>query len=465
MRPPHALALGSVLLVGVAAACLAGPAVAADPVAATNGTTYEHGTSIAIDVETNGSYALYTADDAFVAEFAAENGTVVVDTGDLENGDYVLTNASEATVFAFGVEGAPTTTTTTEPAKTTNDTDRPDDKTLKLEDGSTYDAGVTLTRDVAGDEYTLETTDGEFVMELAAQNGTLTVETDGLDGEYVLRDADGTAVATFTVEATDETTTTTTTTTSSASVSDGGDSAGDDAPLDQTVAAENDSVYWQGLTLRFDVDADHATLRTADGAFVGEYAADNGTVTVETAGLDTGDYWLNASGTVHFSVARQFLDAADQGDTLGVTSNRAGYPLVLQSSALSDEQLRVLVPASETRDGHVVVSNLSHDATLELDESVVAPGNYSVTAVAGDTGVRDDATVTVRATSGGSATSTTTGPAENGATGGANTTSTATSTTSATTTTPPATNGGSPGFGLAASALALGGAALLARRD
>ncbi|QLC33978.1 hypothetical protein EFA46_007100 [Halarchaeum sp. CBA1220] len=458
MRPPHALAIGSLLLVGVTAALLAGPAVAADPVEATNGTTYDHGTSIAVDVSTNGSYALRNADGAFVAELTAENETVVIDTGSLRNGDYTLRDGDGATVFAFGVEGAPTTTTTTT-ASTTDDTDD-GGETVALEDGATYDAGVTLTRDVPGEEYVLRTGDGAFVRQLAADGGTVAFDTGDLDGPYRLVDADGTVVATFTVDGIDETTTTTTTTTADEPA---GSEA--DAPLDRTVDAEDGGVYWRGLTLRFAVEGD-ATLRTGDGAFVRQLAADDGHVTLETASLDPGNYRLTATDAAAFSVARQSLDATGSEGTLAVTSNRADYPLVLRSDALTTDELHALVPASEVRDGRVLVSGVGANATLELDASALASGSYDLTAIAGDTGVRDDATVTLAASepASGEANSTATAPGENGASGADETTTTSTTTTTG------GTGGGttvgdSPGFGLVAGALALAGAALLARRD
>lgn len=469
MRPPHALAIGSLLLVGVTAALLAGPAVAADPVEATNGTAYDYGTTIAVDVSTNGSYALRNADGAFVAELAAENETVVIDTGSLRNGDYTLRDGDGATVFAFGVEGAPTTTTTTT-ASTTDDTDD-GGETVALEDGATYDAGVTLTRDVAGEEYVLRTGDGAFVRQLAADGGTVAFDTGDLDGPYRLVDADGTVVAAFTVDGADETTTTTTTTTTASDESAGSEA---DAPLDRTVDAEDGGVYWRGLTLRFDVDGD-ATLRTGDGAFVRQFAAGDGYVTLETAALDPGNYRLTATDAAAFSVARQTLDATGSEGTLAVRSNRADYPLVLRSDALTTDELHALVPASEVRDGRVLVSGVGANATLELDASALASGSYDVTAIAGDTGVRDDATVTLAASepASGEANSTATAPGENGASGADETTTTSTTTTSATTSTTTTTDdtgggttvGDSPGFGLVAGALALAGAALLARRD
>ncbi|GGL30640.1 hypothetical protein GCM10009037_12950 [Halarchaeum grantii] len=466
MRPPHALALGSLLLVGVTAALLAGPAVAADPVEATNGTTYDHGTIIAVDVSTNESHVLRNADGAFVAEFAAENGTVLIDTGALRNGDYTLRNGDGATVFAFGVDGAPTTTTTTT-ANTTDDTDD-GGETVALEDGATHDAGVTLTRDVAGEEYVLRTGDGAFVRQLAADGGTVAFDTGDLDGPYRLVDADGTVVASFTVDGVDETTTTTPTTTTA------DERAGSeaDAPLDRTVDAEDGGVYWRGLTLRFDVEGD-ATLRTGDGAFVRQLAADDGHVTLETASLDVGDYRLTATDAAAFSVARQSLDATGSEGTLTVTSNRADYPLVLRSDALTTDELHALVPASAVRDGRVLVGDVGANATLDLDASALASGSYDLTAIAGDTGVRDDATVTLAASApaSGEANSTATAPGENGAseTTTTSTTTSATTTTNATTTTD-GTGGGttvgdSPGFGLVAGVLALAGAALLARRD
>ena len=184
---------------------------------------------------------------------------------------------------------------------------------------------------------------------------------------------------------------------------------------------EDDEWYYQGQELNLSEDSPDVTvplvegekvrLYDNEGVGVQEYTVQEGNYTIiETENLD-GEYEVryNGSSLLNFTVLEQDLevsfnpDSIDDASTsaLELDSKRANgdYNVTLTSDDLSNSDLvDAFQDAEENDDGDVVVpaasGNLS-DGAITFDGSQVDPGEYNVTASAGDTTASDSATIEV----------------------------------------------------------------------
>lgn len=184
-----------------------------DAVVVQNGSTYRVSQTLVFEVDAAAdSYVLRTGAGDYVDQLSAENGTIILDSGLLNAGTYVLVNhTTESVAYQFALTGGETTTTTTEaPTETTV-------PATVAEDGATYETARRLSFEVAHDQETYILRTGEqrlYVDQLRSTDGTIELDTTGLDpGQYVLvRQSSGDVSHRFTLVG-DETTTTVTRTT------------------------------------------------------------------------------------------------------------------------------------------------------------------------------------------------------------------------------------------------------------
>lgn len=211
-----------------------------------------------------------------------------------------------------------------------------------------------------------------------------------------------------------------------------GDGTGDACDATPGDAAVDDGgTYFVGQTLH---STDYAALADVslfaggpDGTFVTTVpVTDEGVLMLSTASLSPGTYALTADDgpTITFDLLEQELQAelstatvqnAGDGATadLSVTSNRAGYPLVLSSPDLTGAELESLLPGVDgTRrdtDGDgaadaLVLTGTTSQATLTLDAAGLPTGQYTIDVAAADTAAADSVTLTVESGTQGSAT-------------------------------------------------------------
>ncbi|WP_277554969.1 hypothetical protein [Halobaculum limi] len=368
-----------------------------------NDGTYHKPATVLFDVETNDTYELRTADDrALVAQLAAENGTVTVDTEGVDPGEYVLLPSDgDDVVYRFTVEVNPTTTT--EPAN-----DRADDgangPSVSLQAGARYERGTVVTVDVDSSESyeVVPVFEWNYAMYPGVDDGTVRVDTSELRlGWYAVRTDDGEEVlGTFEVVAsTDE-------------------ESGPKSPDDNLVVArseradavdvESRDVRYRGQVLRFRVDGDTPyVLRSPDGDNLGAFTSSDHAVFVNTTTLSPGVYRLerrNGPTVYRVAIARQRLDAVANGTTVRLASNRRSFRLAVESDALSREDLLAAFPTARASDGRVVLNVSGGEASRSVDETALDPGTYTLTLTAPDTGA--NATVTVTVLGAGNATAT-----------------------------------------------------------
>lgn len=173
------------------------PTPTPDPVVVTDGGSYDVGTHLRFDVD-DGTYEIYTDDGAFVASRRASDGSLVVDTRDMDAGSYRLVRQADSEVVyeVRLVDGTATASATTTASPTA--TPRPRLAT----NGSTHEPGARLAFDVGAGTYELYTADGAFVAtRRASDDGRVVVDTESLaTGGYRIVDTDsGTTAATFTL--------------------------------------------------------------------------------------------------------------------------------------------------------------------------------------------------------------------------------------------------------------------------
>lgn len=442
------------------------------PVDGEDGGTYQPPVTVVFDVETNDTYELRTADDrALVAQLATENGTVAVDTTGLDAGEYVLLPSDGDTVeYRFTVEVDPTTTT--EPTNGRGD-DAADGPRVALQSGARYERGTVVTVDVDPDESyeVVPVFDWNYAMYPGVEDGVVAVETSELRlGWYAVRTDDGDEVlGTFEVVA---------------STDDG--EPGPKLPTDElvvarseradAVAVESRDVRYRGQVLRFRVDGDtRYVLRSPDGDNLGAFTSSDHAVYVNTTTLSPGVYRLERrhGPTVYrVAVAEQTLDAASNGTTVRVASNRRSFEVVVESDALSQETLLAAFPTATATDGRVVLNVSGGEATRSVDGAALGPGTYILTLTVPDTGVNTTVTVAVPEAANATATAGTataralprTATEATTTAAGTGAASTSWSEADAGTATPTAVSG--PGFGGATALLAtgVGATVLLARR-
>ncbi|MFC7069444.1 hypothetical protein [Halobaculum lipolyticum] len=480
-----ALLLAAVLVIAPAGHAVvtdsADPADSAETVDGTDGGTYDGSVTIAFDVDPNESYVLRTATERLpVAQFAGENGTVFLDTGPLDPGEYVLVaRGNDAVAYEFTVTGEP------DVSETPSDGDERTGETEAIVAGDRYETGTVLTVEVRTDRYyeVVPLFEWAYSMHLTADGGTLEIDTSRLrPGWYAVHTPDGEAVMT-TFEVVE-----------SAPEPDPDDEADPQPPADallvdrdarpDAVRAADRGIYYRGQLLRFRVDGDtDYVLRAPNDTELGSFSATDHRVYLNTTTLPEGLYRLERpDGHVvyHAQIRPQTLRASADGTTVRLVSNRQEYAAVLTSESLSEAALLSAFPRAERRDGRVVLPVGSADATFALETAGLDSGEYDLTVTIPDTGARATANGTapdpVAATatpSGGTprALAGTATPRETGSGGGtAETTPTAApaggATTAASTTPARRTAVDGPGFGPAsalAATLAVGAAA--ARRS
>jgi PGF-CTERM protein len=141
----------------------------------------------------------------------------------------------------------------------------------------------------------------------------------------------------------------------------------------------DDGLLWEGQVLNYSVqdttNATGAVVVSEDSSYLQEYAIDNGNVTVDSEGMDTGAYELrvqNTNETVSFNVVTQSLsvDVADATDgestNFTVDSNRANYELVVESDEWNATELEAAFDEDAIED----VRNVDEDAEDELVLSI-----------------------------------------------------------------------------------------------
>ena len=197
----------------------------------------------------------------------------------------------------------------------------------------------------------------------------------------------------------------------------------------------NPNIVYEGQTVRaVDIQADtEYVLRSVDeydgdeissSTFEAEYETDsNGNLTIDTGGLDPGDYFLRGPDLDEtrdntFELAVQELsidweastyDTGEEEAELNVESRRNNYNLNISADGLDYDELEALFGGNSNNDP---VNNVSQDAASDDDEIIVRgfrddsliadfsnadidPGEYEFTAEVTDTDAEDTASVTI----------------------------------------------------------------------
>lgn len=331
--------------------------------------------------------------------------------------------------------------------------------TVTAEDGGTYEIPLTLQFDVGEGDYTLRTADGLFVNQLVAENGTVTLDTDGMDpGEYVLNDPDtGETLYEFTLVGDPSTPTATDrateTETESAAAPVPSELSVPESDRSNAADATGARVFWAGQDVAFRVDGDTSYRLLHDGEALGRLTGPDHYRYLNTTALEPGMYTVERRGgheVYRFSVTEQTLSATATGDELAVSSNRRGFDLVLSSSNVSTTQLLDAVPSATQQDGRVVVTGVGPDTTIPVAAGSLPVGNHTVTMTVTDTGVTANATLQVVTHNDSASEATATAK---GAVSTATATATATAPSTATTPStdapaPASTSVEAPGFGI-----------------
>lgn len=169
------------------------------------------------------------------------------------------------------------------------------------------------------------------------------------------------------------------------------------------VTVTDNGTYFLGQVLTSDAFDEGAlvTLRRSDGTVVREVG--EGSVRLDTAGLDTGRYRLTSGDTaVRFSLQRQeFSVRADRGrvpnggpnDSLALTvrSNRIDYAYVVSSPGLTGEELLSILGRGRVGDADddgevdLLVRTDRLSRTLAADFEGIPPGRYTLRFTVPDT--------------------------------------------------------------------------------
>lgn len=275
-------------------------------------------------------------------------------------------------------------------------------ETVTAEDGGTYEIPVTLQFDV-GDEsndYEVRTADGLLVVQLAAEDGTATLDTGHMDpGEYVLENPDtGETLYEFTLVGEPSTATATET-----------DSQSEPEPVrpelrvrtgdrSDAVDATDARVFWAGQNVAFRVDGDTSYLLFHDGEQLGRLTGADHYRYLNTTALEPGMYTVRRHGgheVYRFSLSDQALSATATKTEIDVASNRRGFDLVLSSPTVSAAQLLDAVPDATREDGRVVVADVGSDTSIPVEAGALPAGNHSLRLTVADTGVAANATLQV----------------------------------------------------------------------
>lgn len=388
------------LLVAVAtlapAAGLVGGESTADPVTVEDGGTYQKPVVLRFEVASeNGTYELRTADDRlFVTELVAHNGTVILDTGPLDPGEYVLLDSETDRVrYRFTLEANPNAAAT--------ETDAQYYPNATVEPGKTYPLATRLHVPVdASHRYEIVPLfDWDYAIYQPGDDGRLEVKGWTLrPGWYAVYDAEtGRAVTTFRLTegktgANDERAADRVPPAPAALVPD-------DAARENATNVGDRRVLWRGQPLAFRVDGDaDYVLRADNGTALGRFAPRDHTVYLTTRNLSGGMYTLERPGghvVYRFTLASQTLSATEEGDSVRVTSNRRGWDLVVEAANLSRETLSAAFPEAVERGGRVVVLDVGSTAEVAVNERDLPAGNHTLTLRAVDTGVTTTVTVHV----------------------------------------------------------------------
>ncbi len=239
------------------------------------------------------------------------------------------------------------------------------------ENGTTYEAGVTLAFDADGDGWTLRNGDDAFVTEVGVENGTAKLDTGALrNGSYSLLDGDGELRYRFSITGAEPAAT--------------DDERSDDAePVvpSEPASVANGSRYEVGRTLRFDLPDGEYVLRLSGGLFVQTLVAEDGTAELDTDDLSTAEYRLHGpNGTVRYRFELGWGEASDCEESVGAAPERR-----VHLNATDRLTVAVGEPGFYTLCGpDGTVGATSSPETGGFDTDRLSPGVYRLQDRAGD---------------------------------------------------------------------------------
>lgn len=332
-----------------------------------------------IDVNDNGDYNEST--DILVSEESATGTStnLTTDVSGLDGGDYDVyavsgTDSSVAPSDGDDISSASSTTFTLSDSTPTG----------------SISGTVTDAADEPVDGATVEV-EGTELSATTDANGDYTID-EAPDGEHtVVASTAGLAPSSQTIEV------------SNGEPTENVDFSLSEYGVEQSTVFEGEDV---SATVPSDAEVELRSGDVDDSSFVSELNNDDGTVTIDTEGLE-GDYVLQVDGEESedytFEVAVQTLDAEfdpdsvvegdDASSELVLDSNRLGYEVEVSSEDLSDSDLEDIFASADsaTEDGTVILSSGDTDANF----SGIDAGEYNFTIEATDTAAETNASIEV----------------------------------------------------------------------
>ncbi|WP_430503489.1 PGF-CTERM sorting domain-containing protein [Haloparvum sp. PAK95] len=425
----------AILAASLLVAAGAGVAVAwSDEQPLTDGEFYWQGqTIVASNFSSADEAALYTESGSHVRNITLENGDLEIDTSELKGQYYVTTPDREQISFEVAIQTIGVSVSVTR----------------STEDPPYLTATVTVSTNRGGTPAIYIYGTDNLADRLVGENGNVingsTVAVEGTNGEITIA-LDDLAGGEEAIRARDPESGT------------GGIDIFDIPQITHPpdsydgIVGRGETV-WQGETVAVNVTAhDRYGLEQLDGEHImTKQAATDGRLYVNTTDVEPGIYRVleNKSGNevTRFRVKQQTLEATVdvEEETIRVESDRKEYTATVRIANDSGNVTARAVPKSE---GDWMTLNASESAVLQLNLSVLAPGEYTVHVTVDDAPVTATSSFTIAEPETATPTETETETPETTVTQSSTATESITATDTSPTETATATNAKTPGFGI-----------------